>query len=920
MGAWSAIATGSVRREALRDLLSEEGTSWDEALHVTATTSLAAALRGTGRVALPIATLLDLITLPGHPADRSLSLDGFPGQNVLSADTDEYRTSMRNWQSVASGRRLRIAIEMDSSLRRFVRAGVADPRHRRVLLDSRRDLSKSVVALAAAGIEPGDLRCADPLAAAAADAWSQMERDVPAMMTLRRTLYIDTDELRSQNTEFSQDVAGRIRGAFDRGFRAVPSGDRRVVVHHGFYFFTPPQWALFQLLREFEDVDQIFVIHDDGVNPAFKTWRAFFSEHEWRMPNVRLHRVDSGLTAPASVFLNAMRGQYVDPSSVGTALRVLECRNSSEFVREWRRSRISSPQGSPPLFFSAGAESVNRLVTRLDRDLETGPVDLAELPVGVFLLAVHDCIDTSSAPTPRARLSVSALLDIAGSGYLDVPQANFPEAMSALRRSTPFFKGCVDGQQWTERAVALERLVLAEVSPLGERISTNDLVRMTTAAGNPLRRAPWADLSAEEAGVVRATVVATVALIEETTAQEEVSLDEHLRALRRRLERGMRGMPESEVRLVLAKLSGFSDVPDTQIDVAGLVDVVRMLLGREADFGATGEADDREDAIRETRSLDSLGFQQVEVDMHVTNLAEGMFPGKVQSVGWPFRVSDLEWTGSEVDPIAIEIMEVRARDAAQSDLYLLWLALDAIKPGAGQLTLSWIADLGNDPRSPSSLITLLTRPSDVPPAVVALVGGVEVERVPSPSTEVSDPLPSPAPVPTTATLDSLSYAVAQIDLRAAASAHACPRRFALQWALGDSAAFRAEHHHAMLFGNVMGALVKSRRATGPAAERLCRDLWRQLTLGERQSSLFNRRVLPTGGAPEVWLLTLEGHRTASPRGVNKAYVAARENKPPDPAVLITEPDAFLPAGVRDVQVCTACPVRDKCSVAKLDEG
>ena len=36
-------------------------------------------------------------------------------------------------------------------------------------------------------------------------------------------------------------------------------------------------------LAEMQEIRQVFVVHDDGVNPAFQIWRQFFSE-KWRMP------------------------------------------------------------------------------------------------------------------------------------------------------------------------------------------------------------------------------------------------------------------------------------------------------------------------------------------------------------------------------------------------------------------------------------------------------------------------------------------------------------------------------------------------------------------------------------------------------------------------------------------------------------
>ena len=74
-------------------------------------------------------------------------------------------------------------------------------------------------------------------------------------------------------------------------------------MHHGFYFYSPVQWAFFQALARVPDVDQVFIVHDDGDNPAFSTWRYFFRT-EWQMPApvpVQVdHEVTSGGARPSA--------------------------------------------------------------------------------------------------------------------------------------------------------------------------------------------------------------------------------------------------------------------------------------------------------------------------------------------------------------------------------------------------------------------------------------------------------------------------------------------------------------------------------------------------------------------------------------------------------------------------------------------
>ena len=113
-------------RRSLTRCVRRSGLEWDQVAHVTATTTLARAIQDDRVPALPIATLLDLATLPGLPGGMSLPLEGFPGPGDLATSRAQYRAKVREWQQEASGRRLRTGIQVDDSLRRFVRDDAPD--------------------------------------------------------------------------------------------------------------------------------------------------------------------------------------------------------------------------------------------------------------------------------------------------------------------------------------------------------------------------------------------------------------------------------------------------------------------------------------------------------------------------------------------------------------------------------------------------------------------------------------------------------------------------------------------------------------------------------------------------------------------------------------------------------------------------
>ena len=205
-------------------------------------------------------------TLRSHLAPTAASYEGLVGK----------------WQLEATGRRLRTGVQVDDSLRSFVREQPENGLGR-ALLASRRAYATSVHALVAAGVRPQDLRPRDDMARLAAQAWERAETDVGALGAPRDLMWVD-----QRGAGRGHEPNARSGSRLDCAPRLTPrSATRahgaRTIVHHGFYFYTAPQWQMFQALRSLEEVDQVFVVHDDGRNPAFASWRYYFRP-EWGMP------------------------------------------------------------------------------------------------------------------------------------------------------------------------------------------------------------------------------------------------------------------------------------------------------------------------------------------------------------------------------------------------------------------------------------------------------------------------------------------------------------------------------------------------------------------------------------------------------------------------------------------------------------
>lgn len=936
LGRFEAVAMPSVREPELRALFAARGVAWDQVCQVTATTSLCAAFGRKRAPALSIANLLDLLILTRTAAGRPLSLDQFPGEGNRCPSDEEHRERLRSWRALVGGQRLQRSIMFDEGLRRHAEQTTGHEQVS-VLLHARRDFQRVLESLAAAGFSPSgeDVAPQSALGKAALDAWRAIEQHVTDFAWVREDLWARDPEQRAAVLAHCRVVLEHVFG----------KRERWTIVYHGFYFFTPPQWALFQLLREAEFVDQLFIVHDDGSSPAYESWRRFFAE-ALAMPVPVLATPPCGgtqLAAGGEALQAALSGRPIDAVRAATSLRILKCETATEFVHEIGRIRADANQGldgqgeiadeAPPMprIFAARHGEVMRLCDRLapDTSADSGP-SLAQLPIGAFLLRLHECIRPGDEPGSWSFvLTADAVRDMEESGFLSTPVEPGAEMLArrAIRQALPFFRGCRFAADWIERARQLERMVIDHVGRFGSREDRHGVLeRMKGAVANPLRLVPWGDLSVGQVQSVRNSLEAIVEALQGIATSDRIDFRQHGDFLRHRLEQGLAAMPETERRVLQRKLDGFSmrglgSSSDNHVHVVGLIDIVQILLGQGADFDAAEVGDEALDAdsdpwrVLPLRGLDALGFERSCADIHLANLADGAFPSVVPAVGWPFSRGDL--VGGGALEVSRRILSARSEFAALSDLYLLALAVDGVEDGH-RATLSWIAEMAGESRSLSGMVSLLASPDRRRfPAVADCVGGLTIEKA-ALGGRTEKAFPQPMARVALVTDQDIVRVRDALPREAVASATACARRFALQWMLGPTPAFQPDYLQAMLCGNTDGALARLPGVELGEARALAADMWRQFSTGERLSSFVNRRIIPTGrgGVEPEWRFTLRGSKSASDK-LGLAYrVAAGLLEPSWPSIVAPSDPVPLPLAPKDDKasdICKYCPVQSRCA-------
>lgn len=912
MGTWRAIALDSVRRDIVEREMAGMDLDWAHCSHIPATGSLARAIRLTGAASMPIATIIDLVVMDALPGGRAVNINAFPPHvDFKNGSDNSYMEKVSDWQNRIAGRRIWMTIEYQQHLRDYLQKRGHPRSLQRVITRSLREYIKTSQTLIASGIRPELLKPTEQIAKVATEAWIDLEQNYPAVRAIRDDLWMDPLEFEACATDRAKSLRARIYRALEQVFGPVDGV--RTVVYHGFYFFTPPQWAFFQLLRKLPDVNQLFVVHDDGRSPIYESWRWYFVP-TWNMPTPERRPLSGKLSPGLSALNDALKGHKVDVTSLSGKVEIIECRTPTQFVRRWTSDNSSEKAAGrrKPKTYAASATDISRYLERFAGASQIGKVNLSLLPLGAYLFGLHDCIGLDRQGNVKIELSAETLTAIAASGYLPKPAGRNSLDVSPLTRALPFFKDCRLGEEWIKRALSLRGLLANQVNALGAKeASHDDVERMRSAAGNPFRLAPWADLSIADSSDVLHIIRSTVAIAAEIASTERISLKKHISFIKKLLIRGMSNLPLDIKNEIQGKIEGMSVATDAEVSADGLRDVVSLLLGQSADFTLTGTDVEVDMEASELRALDALGLTPLESSLHIANLADGAFPSKNVTIGWPYRMTDIEVPGAAIDQSAIEILRTRARTAALSDLYLLSLGLNGVVD-SNKITLSYIAEVGTEVNNPSPILTLLAVPGHRPTkAIRDRAGGLSISTV---DLGLDDTIlrTRRGPAPDTTRVAELDSAAGLVHPTAAASAVACPRRFAIQWATGPSTSYMSEHHHLMLYGNLLGSL--PRLGMSPEfARRSCAGLWQHFTEGQRTSS-EKKSVARQGGAAPAWLFTLSGAKSRSDP-MSRSYKAAVDGRPLAADVLVPSDASFLPrAHSETFDVCNECAVKPRCAV------
>jgi hypothetical protein len=913
------IRLSQVNHESIVAALQQMNLDWQTVNHVAATKSLHKAIESTKAYSIDIASLADLIVMPGMPGEYRQDLSEYPSRDVFNTSHKTYLRQSMSWHSKVSGRRMRIGIQFENLLRTYRRVFNANSPEAQAIFQGRRELYKTICTLVASGVRPQYIEAQHPISRQATHIWQWMENELPAIAKIRDDFWITNQDFDAQLSNESKDLRSRINHALNVCFG--PTTNIRTIVHHGFFFYTSAQWALFQLLGSMPNIQQIFIVHDDGHNPVYESWRAYFSP-QLLGETKNTHDFSSSFSVEKNILQDAFNGMYINSHNYKNRINLLNCHSPAEFVAYVNKHasivNVSDDEKYEiPLLFAADNTTLNRYHDRLNISyVNQTKIDLSKLPVGVFLLRLHECIEVQENRT-KYRLTIDRITDMISSGMLTIQGRIVRDLLPTWLKVQQFFDGCDYINEWQERTNHLLK-VISEYKRHYPYDDTTDVKRMENYATNVLRLLPWGDIEESDAKEIYDLINGIDNLLTTVASGESVRFRDYMKNMRQHLRRGMAQLPQADRQQIETKLDAtFLDM-NQPLHVDGLYDAIQIILGRHVEFNAFGDDDDDSRRVKLLSALDVLGFQKAQHPIHIANLADGKFPRSGSEIGWPYHIDDLTAPGAVESTIVLRLLQMRSTYAEWGDIYLLCLAINGTNQH--EITLSWISEIGSDTFNRSAFLELIADPH-LPKHwtnVRNTIGGLPTED--AQQVDLMDSLftvPPPRSILQSNDTMSVQQVLSLLPRPAVAANIVCARRFVLQWAMGLTASFAQEHQHRMLYGGMFG--LKNRNEIKIREEHL--DLmWSHLTVGERTSSKVRSVLYNNQFVHKSWIYTLSGNKTGT-SSYDKAYQYARGTNSQIDNISYTDSSyiPLVPSDQVNFSICKMCPVKSQCSKAITHE-
>ncbi|MEK3820307.1 hypothetical protein MKY20_14670 [Cytobacillus sp. FSL W8-0315] len=516
--------------------------------------------------------------------------------------------------------------------------------------------------------------------------WKKFEEN----QTVRRFRNLLSSGFQNRLTaNWSGRVQKLIKDAYNKDDEVLRKLDHQVgwetVVLHGFYFMTPEQQQIFQLIKN-AGVNIIFLnLYDARFTETFNFIEKFINERhgwvdkkDWKMEKW----VNKRLTL-ADKFLADFEGEQVEEYQFPNHLKVKDFKDFYDFLQDYENNLDIDPAEKTKYktYLAPNAATLNDRLQEYYPELFKAKRHFLGYPIGQYLFQLHQMW---SEEEDSLILSENVLFECFASGWLydEITGKNAREYTKALQEVLPFFQGCVTQESWSRRAATLLTIHEHILPPFKEE----DDDRFEQMMSSPFSRFSQFAVSIDEV----TQIVAFMGMIFRTSSdlfgdgKKRILLADHFSKLRKLIEASnpflQHEMVKEEKVIIHQLKQKLQTTPDIgAVRVHDISTAISLYLAGHLKKDHSEE----DELIRPFIEIDGEAFKQNGIT-HVTGLDENSLPYSEFKLPWPLTESVFHDLAKRNVPLSFQVL--RNEHVKEITRYLVYNLLQFSE----RLELSWM--------------------------------------------------------------------------------------------------------------------------------------------------------------------------------------------------------------------------------------
>lgn len=461
------------------------------------------------------------------------------------------------------------------------------------------------------------------------------------------------------------------------------------IVLHGFYFVTPEQQIIFEIMSNHDFRITFFHYYDSRYTETFDFIKAFVTDRfGWPSPEEWIYDdfLSAASTSVAHTFLEVYEsGKKHQVKSNET---IIGYPSFFDFLQDVILPflPIKKSQEHPTFtdeklkIISPNAKQLNELLLTYYPELNSKKRNFLSYPIGRFLVNLHQIYKKE-----QLLLTEEIIMELFSSGWLydESTNENAQNYTYELEQLFPYLQGAGPASAWINRLEKLieQGLIIEEAFPI---VQENRIVRSM--------RSPFAKISHFALPLDRIKQInrflINIQQMAETLFDDSApaKIDLHFKRLKEILNKNGKGaslIANENERILINELEKKLD--QIHDDSEFLYDDLQTALH----FYLSGKLDDNDlNFINDFVEIDGEMFKPTNRSIYLTGLDENSLPLGSPSVPWPLQAETFEKLSEH--HISLQLHSIRSRANKSISRYLFFIALNL---QSDSVKMSWIKNI-----------------------------------------------------------------------------------------------------------------------------------------------------------------------------------------------------------------------------------